>query len=67
MSNYLLFFEYVAESLATDDVGCIRSEFLAETGDMDDNSVVGDDDSVPDAVHQLLTRENLSAVREQQA
>ena len=65
----LIFFrlEYVPEALAADDVAGVGTKFLAKTGDVDVDGAVGDDDTFPNAVHELLTREDLAAILEKQA
>ena len=58
--------EYVSESLTVDDVFGVWAEFLAETSHVDNDGVAGDDHVFPDAVHELLAREYLATVLEQQ-
>ena len=47
--------EHIAEALTADYVLGIWAKFLAETCDIDIHGTVGDDDSSPDCVHELLT------------
>lgn len=59
--------EHIAEARSADDVLGVGAEFLAQTGDVYFDGSFGDDDVLPDAVHELLAREDLSAVGEEQA
>ena len=59
-------FEYVSKALTADDVAGVRTEFLAEPGDMDINSAVGDNDALPNVIHELLTGQNLATILEEQ-
>ena len=47
----VFYLEYVPEALAADDVAGVGTKLLAEAGDMDVDGAVGDDDTIPDAVH----------------
>ena len=54
----------VAETLSVGDVCGIRTEFFAQSGDIHIHRAVADNDIAPNGFHQLLTRENLSAIRQ---
>ena len=50
-----LFFKYIAESCAADQVYRIGSQFLTQTGDVYIYSAVGHHDIGPNSLHQLLS------------
>ena len=62
----LFYLEYVTEALATYNVAGIRADFLAEASDVDVDGAVGNDDILPDTVHELLPGENLTSTGEKQ-
>ena len=62
--NYVILFhfKYVSESLATNDVLGIRTEFLTKASDMDINSTLCNNNSLPYTIHKLLTIEHITAI-----
>ena len=44
----------------------VGTEFLAQSGDVHIDGAVADNDVAPNGFHQLLARENLTAIRQQQ-
>lgn len=61
-----LLIKHIAEACSADEILCVGPQFLAQASDVDIYSTVCDDDSHPDGIHQMLSRENLPAVLQKQ-
>ena len=55
VSRLRLFLKQISKSCAADDVLSVGPQFLPQAGDADIDGTVGDDDTRPDTVHQLLS------------
>ena len=66
MNSHISRLKHIAKARTTDDMGGIGTQFLAQTSDVDIHRSVGHHYPNPYMIHQLLTREYLATVHQQQ-
>ncbi len=54
-STFLILFKNISEALSANDVLGIRTYFLSQSSYIDIHCALGDDNTIPNAVHELLS------------